>query len=110
MLFGSWKSLVPEQTLPDPKADYKLARRAGQYKVSAKAIYQPDGTYLPFAAITDLRRDKSSVHVTGCCAGGVFVERIVATTAGGKFPFLFDSVKSAQRVLTLMQTGAGLEG
>jgi hypothetical protein len=38
------------------------------------------------------------------------VERIVATTAGGKFPFLFDSVKSAQQVLTLMQTGAGLEG
>lgn len=110
MLFGTWKSMVPGVELPDVKEDYRTARRAGQYKASERALYRADNTYLPYSAITEIRRDKSSVHVTGCCAGGVFVERIVVTTAAGKTAFLFDSVKTADLVAALCRAGAGLEG
>lgn len=109
-MFGTWKSLVPGVELPDVKEDYRTAARVGQYKASGRALYRPDNTYLPFSAVTEVRRDKGSVHVTGCCAGGVFVERLVVTTGAGRTAFLFDSVKTADRAAALCRAGAGLEG
>lgn len=109
MLFRTWKSMTPGVELSDPEADYRSARRAGQYRVSALALYQPDGSYLPFSAVTEVRRDRSSVHVTGCCIGGVPVERVTAVTPAGKKAFLFDSAKTADRVAELCLVGAGLD-
>lgn len=97
------QSLVPKHEISDAKEDYKSAKRVGQYKVSAKAIYQPDGGYVPYKAVKDYVLDKSSVHVTGCCAGGVPVERIVLITDEGKFPFIFDSQKAVDKVVELMK-------
>lgn len=106
----TWKSMVPGVELPDPRADYRQSARAGQYKVSALALYQEDGNYLPFAGVTEVQRDKGSVHVTGCCIGGVPVERVVVTIPAGKRAFFFDSVKTADRVAGLCRAGAGLDG
>ena len=98
MFFMKLQSLVPQNVICDAKGDYKSAKRIGQYKVSANAIYRPDGCYVPFEAVKDYVQDKSSVHVTGCCAGGVFVDRIILITDEGKFPFIFDSKKEADKV------------
>lgn len=108
MLFGSWKSMIPGLELGDPKGDVKKALRAGQYKVSDQALYQPDGTYLPFAAVTEVVRDKGSVHVTGCCIGVVPVERVVVATAAGRKAFAFDSVRAADQVAERIRQAAGL--
>lgn len=110
LMARTWKSMVPGAELPDPGADYRQASRAGQYKVSALTLYQGGGSYLPFSAVTEVLRDKGSVHVTGCCAGGVLVERVVVATPAGKRAFLFDTVRTADRVAGLCRAGAGLDG
>ena len=102
MFLMKLQSLVPRQEISNAKEDYKSAKRVGQYKVSTKAIYRPDGGYVPFAAVKDYVLDKSSVHVTGCCAGGGPVERIILITDEGKFPFLFDSQKAVGKIVELM--------
>lgn len=103
MFWMKLQSLVPGQEISDAREDYKSAKRVGQYKVSTKAIYQPDGGYVPFAAVKDYVLDKSSVHVTGCCAGGVPVERMILVTDEGKLPFIFDSKKAVDKAVELMK-------
>jgi len=103
-MFGrKYISMTEGYKLENPAAEYKTATRAGQYKVSEKGIFRADGKYLPFAAVTDVICDKTSVHVSGCCAGGVPVERIVFVTAEGKFPFIFDTKKDQSKVLDRME-------
>lgn len=72
-MFGkTYQSMTAGAELADPKAENKTATRVGQYKVSDRAIFKPDGSYLLFSEVTDFVCDKTSVHVSGCCAGGVF--------------------------------------
>lgn len=81
--------------------DYKHAKRVGQYKVSERAIYRPDNTYLPVSAVVKLSHDKTSVHVSGCCAGGVPVERLVFTTDNNIYQYIFDTTKDIQKLLAI---------
>ena len=73
-----------------------------QYKISANAIYKPDKTYLPVKAVVSVVHDRTAVHVSGCCAGGVPVERLVFSTDGGKYPFIFDNNKDINKVLEII--------
>lgn len=103
-MFGKkYVSLVDSITLENPAADYKLSKRVGQYHVSEKALYKPDGAYLPFAAVKEYVQDRTSVHVSGCCAGGVMVDRLLFVTDQGKFPFLFDHQKEVEKVLAVLR-------
>jgi len=104
-MFGKkLNSLVPGVRLEDPKADYKSARFSGQYRLSDRAIYRPDGSYLPFSAVKDTLHDQTTVHVSGCCAGGVPVERIVFITENAKIPLIFDSKKQVEAVLARVKS------
>lgn len=101
-MFG--KKYVPvdgASEIPSPEVDVKSAKRVGQYKISEMAIYKPDGTYLPLSEIEELTHDRTSVHVSGCCAGGVPVERIIFDTANGRYPFIFDTVKDVENVISI---------
>lgn len=103
-MFGKkFYSLVSGAALEDPKADYKLSRFSGQYRLSSRAIYRSDGGYVPFAAVKECVHDRASVHVSGCCAGGVSVERIVFITENEKIPLLFDTKKQVTTVLNLVE-------
>ena len=65
----SLKSLCPECPMEDAGADYRRARRVGQYRVSDRAIYFlafPGTRYLPFAAVRRAWQQKSSMPLTGC--------------------------------------------
>jgi len=105
-MFGKkLESLETEYILEDVALDIKTAKRIGQYKISSNAIYKPDGTYLPVAAITGVTADKTSVHVSGCCAGGVPVERLIFDTAQGRYPFIFDTKKDVEKVLGIVKIG-----
>lgn len=44
-------------------------------------------------AVKSYTIDKTSVHVSGCCAGGVPVDRIIFDTETDRFSFIFDSKK-----------------
>ena len=104
-MFGSkLESLVANVIVEDAVADKKTAKRIGQYKFSNKAIYKADGTYLPLASVTGYTCDKSSVHVTGCCAGGVPVERIIFDTTDGRHQFLFDTKKDLEKAISVVGT------
>lgn len=105
-MFGKkFQSLAAGFALEDPKGDYKTSRRSGQYRVSSQAIYQPGGSYIPFAAVKACIHDQTSVHVSGCCAGGVPVERIVFITENEKIPMIFDTKKQVEAVLALVRAG-----
>lgn len=96
------KKLVPLEEgaiLENVDSDYKTAKRIGQFKISENAIYKPDNTYLPFSAVTEYTHDKTSVHVSGCCAGGVPVDRLILDTLNGRYPFIFDKAKDVQKVV-----------
>ena len=66
IFFKNLSSLIDGVELADAAADRKSGRYIGQYRVSAHAIYQPDGKYLPFRAIERIVQDKTSFHVSGC--------------------------------------------
>lgn len=101
MIFLKLKSLT-DIDIPDVKADYKSAKRVGQYKISQNAIYKPDGEYVPICSVTERRIDKSSVHVSGCCAGGVLVERLVLSVGEDRYQFVFDTKKEIDRAIQII--------
>lgn len=98
-----FNSLVPEVSLEYPNDDYKKSKHLGQYRLSEAAIYKADGSYIPFEAVKDCIHDQTSVHVSGCCAGGVPVERIVFITDSVKIPLIFDSSKQVENVLNKLK-------
>jgi len=102
-MFGKKLIAIDEKHyLDNAEADYKNAKRIGQFKVSENAIYKPDGTYLPLSLVSGITQDKTSVHVSGCCAGGVPVERLIFDTEDGRYPFIFDSKKDVDKVLKII--------
>lgn len=104
MLFQTkLKSVIDTVTIENAKEDKKKAKRIGQYKFTKNAIYKEDGTYLPINAITGYTQDRTSVHVSGCCAGGVWVERIIFDTDSGRFPYIFDTLKDIEKALHYLE-------
>lgn len=99
MLFGKPEPMVPGQILADPKEDYRSAQKIGPFRVSQQALYLPNGTYLLRSAILEITNDWGCAHVTGCCAGGIPVPRVVITTAEKKIPFLCDKEAIAKRLV-----------
>ena len=102
-MFGrKYVPLEEGSVIEDAAADVKSAKRVGQYKLSKNAIYKADGTYLATSVVTDITHDKTSVHVSGCCAGGVPVERLIFDTEKGRYPFLFDTTKDVEKVMNIL--------
>lgn len=95
-------SLVEGVEITDATEDIKQGKTVGKYKVTPNGIYRPDNKYLPKSAITEVIQDKGSVHVTGCCAGGVPVDRLVIKTVADPFIFIFDSTKQVSKVREIL--------
>ena len=89
--------------LENPKAEYKNASHVGRYKLSDKVWFMPDNSYVCISDVTSFVQDKGSVHVTGCCAGGVMVDRIILSAGSMKFVFLFDTKKEVEKALGLLE-------
>lgn len=69
-MFGKkFNSLIQGTNVENPDIDYKSSKRLGQYRVS------------------------------GCCAGGVPVERVIFIAENVKVPLIFDSKKQVEIVL-----------
>ena len=97
------KSLSQSCSLEHAAADYRTAKRAGQYRVSGEAIYFPafPGTrYLPFGAVSKVMARNTSMPLTGCC-GKALPMICVRLFYDGEFyqDFMFETQKEADAVL-----------
>lgn len=84
--------------LPDAKEDRKGAKRVGQYRISEKALYYADGTYIPLADMSDIKMETMTVPTKGCC--GIVLEAPALTfwAGGAKRRVMADSQKQMQRL------------
>lgn len=98
MFFGDYEPMLEGQTIADPKNDYRSAQKYGFFRISDQAFYQPNRCYLPRSVIRSAEVSMGSAHVTGCCAGGVYVPRLVIHTDTKKFPILCDNAKLAESI------------
>ena len=97
------KSLDPDCVLENPEADYRMSRRAEQFRFGAEAIYFPafPGTqYLPYAALSRVRSKNTAISVTGTC-GKQLPMVLLRLHYGEEFykDFMFEKQKSVDQVL-----------
>lgn len=84
--------------LLDAKEDRKAAKRIGQYRISGKALYYADGTYIPFADISDLKIETMTVPTKGCCGVVLEAPAITFQAGGAKRRIMTDSEKQTRRI------------
>ena len=84
--------------LPEAKEDKKSAKRIGQYRISEKALYYADGTYIPLADITEVRTETMTVSTKGCCGMVLQSPALVFLAGGAKRRIMTDSEKQSQKL------------
>ena len=99
----NFTTLVEGAPVDDAESDFKEAKTIGKYRFGKKAVYRPDYSYVPYSEITAVVKDKGSVHVTGCCAGGVPIDRLVITAGGKPFVFEMDSPKAQEKAAGIIE-------
>lgn len=89
--------------ISDAKQDKKSAKRVGQYKISGKALYYADGTYIPLADISGIAVEKMTVPTKGCC--GVVLEAPALTfqAGGARRRIMADSEKQLRKIQELIE-------
>lgn len=102
------KSLCGDCSLEDASADYRAAKRVGQYKMSGQAIYVaafPGTKYLPFAGLTKAQTRNTSLNVTGCCGKSLPMICLRAFYDGEFYQdFLFEKQAEVERALDTIRT------
>jgi len=107
MLFDRYLPAVEGRTLPDPKADHRTAVKYGPLRITDVAVYLPDKRYILLEDITGARADLGCAHVTGCCAGGVPVPRVVIAADKAKFPVLCDKEETTAAIVKRLTRAEG---
>lgn len=90
--------------IPGAKEDRRTAKRIGQYRVSEKALYYADGTYIPFADMSDIKVETMSVPTKGCCGIVLEAPALIFQAGGAKRRVMTDSEKQTRKIYE-MATG-----
>ena len=93
------QSLSQAVLLPDGQEDRRSGVRLGQYRLSAKALYWPNGDYLPLSAVTEAEATVGSIQTKGCCGLALPTPQVSAWCDGKKKNILFDSQKQVDAFL-----------
>lgn len=88
--------------LPAAKEDRKAAKRIGQYRISEKALYYADGTYIPLADISDARVETMTVTTKGCCGVVLNAPALTFMAGGAKRRIMTDSEKQTQKIYEIV--------
>lgn len=73
----AWKSILPEQAIPDAKEDAKRADSFGSFRISEKAVYMNGQTYLPLSAVREAKLYATRLNTHGCCGLGLPVWNVL---------------------------------
>lgn len=84
--------------LPGAREDRKEAKRIGQYRISEKALYYADGTYIPFADMRDITVEKMTVPTKGCCGIVLEAPALVFQAGGAKRRLMADSERQTRKI------------
>lgn len=88
--------------LSGAKEDRKAAKRIGQYRVSEKALYYADGTYIPLADISDVKVETMTVTTKGCCGVVLNAPALTFMAGGAKRRIMTDSEKQTQKIYEIV--------
>lgn len=94
--------------ISDAKEDRKSAKRIGQYKISEKAVYYADGTYIPIADISGVAVETMTVPTKGCCGMVLSAPALTFQAGGFKRRIMADSEKQTQKIYEML-TGSPLQ-
>lgn len=98
------KPLCPSCLLPDPRADFRGAKRLGPYRVSETAFYFPAfpaTCYLHFDAVVRAWSQKTTLPLTGCCGKELPMVLLRVEYLGGFFQnFTFEKQEMADFALS----------
>ena len=107
-MFEKYTPVTGCREIPEAKQDRKAAKRIGQYRISQKALYYADGTYIPLADISEVKVETMTVTTKGCC--GVVLNAPAQTfmAGGAKRRIMTDSEKQTGKIYEAV-TGHPLE-
>lgn len=108
-MFEKYIPVTGCQEIPDAKEDRKGAKRIGQYRISEKALYYADGTYIPLAEISRMAVETMAVPTKGCCGMVLKAPALTFQAGGAKRRIMTDSEKQLQKLYEIM-TGSPLKG
>ena len=103
MALFALKSVSASVALQDAESDYRAARRMGQFRLGAQAIYFPafPGTrYVPYAAVTRALTRNTALPLTGSCGKSLPMVRLRLYYDGEFYQdFLFEKAEQADTAL-----------
>ncbi len=88
--------------IADAKEDRKRAKRIGQYRISEKALYYADGTYIPLANIREITVETMRVPTKGCCGVMLEIPAIVFQACGAKRRIMVDSERQMRKIYEMI--------
>ena len=97
-MFENYIPITGCREIPGAKEDRKTAKRIGQYRLSEKALYYADGTYIPFADISDVKVETMTVTTKGCCGVVLSAPALTFTAGGAKRRIMTDSERQTQKI------------
>lgn len=97
-MFEKYSPVTGCREIPGAKEDRKTAKRIGQYRISEKALYYADGTYIPLADIEDVKVETMTVTTKGCCGIVLNAPALTFMAGGAKQRIMTDSERQTQKL------------
>lgn len=97
-MFEKYIPVTGCQELAEAKEDRRSAKRIGQYRISSKALYYADGTYIPLADISEIKVETMTVTTKGCCGVVLEAPALVFKAGGAKRRIMADSEKQTGKL------------
>lgn len=101
-MFEKYIPVTGCRELADAKEDRKTAKRIGQYRVSKKALYYADGTYIPFTDISDMKVETMTVTTKGCCGVVLSAPALTFMAGGAKRRIMTDSERQTGKIYEMV--------
>lgn len=104
-MFEKYIPVTGCREIPEAKEDRKKAKRIGQYRISEKALYYADGTYIPLTDISDVKVETMTVTTKGCCGVVLSAPALTFAAGGTKRRIMTDSEKQTGKIYEMLTGG-----
>lgn len=97
-MFEKYIPVTGCREIPEAKEDRKGGKRIGQYRISGRAIYYADGTYIPLEDISDVKVETMTVTTKGCCGVVLNAPALTFMAGGAKRRIMTDSERQTGKI------------